>query len=58
MMTRQEAFDHEEDVITDEYNRGEITEKEFKKAIREMHRDHRRQIEEAAQDAYDEEWRR
>ena len=48
-------IEREEQLLEDEYNAGEISQKEFNRLIKELHNDYREQAEEAAQNAYDDE---
>lgn len=49
-MTQQ---DREEDYLIEQYNRGEITLKEYNFEMREMQRSYQQYAEDCAQDAYD-----
>jgi len=53
-----DAYDREEQEIEDQHRRGEITIKEYNKEMRDLQRDWRREAEESAQRAYDDEMNR
>ena len=54
-MSIESQMEREEDILCEQLNRGEITQAEFNKEMREMRRDYRAMAEESAQNAYDEE---
>ena len=54
-MSIESQMAREEDILCEQLNRGEITQAEFNKEMREMRRDYRAMAEESAQNAYDEE---
>ena len=54
-MSIESQMAREEDILCEQLNRGEITQAEFNKEMREMRRDYRAMAEESAQKAYDEE---
>ncbi len=45
-------YEREEDIITEQYNRGEITDKEYRAALRELQREIQADAQEAAERAY------
>lgn len=51
----ESQLEREEASITEEYNRGNISLKEYNEQIRDLHREYRAMAQEAAQDAYDRE---
>jgi hypothetical protein len=53
-----DAYDREEQDIADRHSRGEITNKEYNKEIRDLQREWRWEAEESAQRAYDDEMSR
>jgi len=47
-------YEREEDIITEQYNRGEISGTEYRAALRELQREMRADAQEAAERAYNE----
>lgn len=50
-----DAFEREERRLEEQYENGELSNKEFTKELNELFRDYRASAEEAAQRAYDDE---
>jgi competence protein ComGC len=48
-------YDMEEQMLEEQYERGEISAKEYSQSLRELQREARWQAQEAAQQAYDDE---
>ena len=53
-----DQYEREEDALVEQLNNGEITQKEFHEAMRELRDDVRQQAEMAAEEAYDDVMRR
>lgn len=51
-------FEREEEHLIEQLNRGEITQVQYRKEMRELQRDYQAAAEESAQRAYDEEMHR
>lgn len=51
-------YEREEDHLVEQFNSGQITQKEYNEQMRDLQRDYRAQAQEAAQEAYDREMER
>lgn len=54
-MSIQDQFEREEAEICEMYNRGELTMKQYNEAINDLNREYSGMMEEACQNAYDNE---
>lgn len=52
-MSYQSQYEREEEALYDQYERGEITQKELQKELRELAYDYRAAAENSALDAYE-----
>lgn len=57
-MFPQDRVEKEEEILEEQLAEGGITQDEFNKAIRELHRDYAAEAEQSAQDAHDRELER
>lgn len=49
----ERALEREEALLEEDYNSGRITRKEYNEQLRDLHRDARAELEDAAWDAYE-----
>lgn len=54
-MSHEDALEREEQILHDEYERGELSRPQYNKAMADLHRQYRAEAQEAAQDAYNRE---